>query len=138
MSRADRQTETAVQVEYYADFSIDFAKNPITGNLAMLTNDNSIKQSIKLLVLTVLGEWPHDNRIGSQVNRALFEPDDAITQSAIQETVTEVINNHEKRAKVLQVSVIPYGDNGIGVNIVFSIVNTGKMTSVAVILKRVR
>jgi phage baseplate assembly protein W len=139
MPRADRQTETAVQQEFFSDFSIDFSKNPVTGALARLTNENAVKQSIKLLVLSTMGEWPHANRLGSQVNRLLFDPNDNITASAVDITVREVIKNYEPRVDIVNVAVTSKEtDHAFKVDIIFSLKNSTAMHSVAVLLKRVR
>lgn len=139
MSRADRQTETSVQQEFYSDFAIDFSKNPITGALARLTNEDSIKQSIKILVFSILGEWPHANQIGSKVSHQIFEMVDDISASVLQTTVNDVLRNLEPRIDALQVIVRGDPDNhSYTLSILFSIKNTNISSSLTLILRRTR
>jgi phage baseplate assembly protein W len=139
MPRPDRNTETAVKQEFYSDFSVDFSKNPITGALARLTNEDSVKQSIKILVFSMLGEWPHANRLGCAVHKQLFEMADDITASVMQTTVTEVLKKYEPRIGFLKVNIINDADNHqYTINILFTLQNTTGISSVNMILKRIR
>jgi phage baseplate assembly protein W len=139
MPRADRQTETSVQQELYSDFSIDFSKNPITGILARLSNEESIKQSIRILIFSILGEWPHANALGSKVHNVLFEIADDITASVLQSTILNVLNKYEPRVTVLNVKVTDDADNNqFIVTLVFSINNTTTVSTLNLILSRVR
>ena len=57
----------------YSDISISFEKNPITGDILKVKNDVSIKQSIKVLLLTHFNERPFQEGKGTRPNKLLFE-----------------------------------------------------------------
>ena len=51
----------------FKDIKIDFARNPFTDDVAHVRNDNSIKQALKNLVLTVPGEVPFEWAFGNKI-----------------------------------------------------------------------
>lgn len=124
MARSDKITIEQKKVEYYSDFLNNFDKNPRTGFLARVTNEESVKQALKNLILTNRGERFQNPMFGSTVRASLFNPMDATTIIAIKESVTEAINMFEPRVELRDVIVIPYeNDNHILIKIVFSIRN---------------
>lgn len=124
MSRADKITIERKKVEYYSDFLNSFDKNPVTGYLAKVTNEESVKQSIKNIILTNRGERFYSPLFGSTVQASLFNPLDNTTLISIRDSIMESINRYEPRAILHQVNVIPRSsDNAVFVKIVFSIKN---------------
>jgi phage baseplate assembly protein W len=73
MSQSDRFTIKNNR-EYFSDFMANFDKNPVTGNLARVTNEDAIKQSLRNLVLTNRTERFYQPHIGSKVQSLLFDP----------------------------------------------------------------
>ena len=139
MARIDRIKPIEKIPEYYSDFDINLRTNPVTGNLARLTNAEAVKQSIMNLVLTSIRERPYQPQLGSQIRRSLFEPVSPITLTQIQESVKEVIENYEPRANVIRIDVIDALDiNSYIVNVIFSIANIQDPQNVQIVLERVR
>lgn len=137
-SRADKYTQTNKQ-EFFTDFLNDFDKHPFNNTLSKVINDNSIKQSIRNLILTNRGERLFQPTIGSDVYRSLFEPNDVITAENITYYVRSTITQNEPRVLLLQVNVYPSPDrNYFTVNIIFSLINNNTPIQMSVILKRVR
>ena len=68
---------------------------------------NSVKQAIKLLVLTRFGERLFDPTSGSPVYGLLFDPIDPITTEVLRRSIEQVIQNHEPRVVLNQLTVIP-------------------------------
>lgn len=139
MSRADLQTYKRKQLEYYSDFLNDFSLNPISGMLARVTNEESVKQSMKNIILTNIGERPFSN-LGSKVRASLFEPIDVTSSDLIKSTIRQAIVNHEKRAKIIDIIVDPDEENqGYNIVIEYSIINIPDKTFVfSYFLKRIR
>ena len=138
-TRADRYTQLDKVPDLFSDFLSDLTPHPITRDLTRYKNDQSIKQSIKNLVLTNYGERFFQPNIGSAVNRSLFEPDDAFLENDIVDSVTRTILTSEPRVNLVNVSVSPSDiENSISINIVFYIINNTQLQSVDVILRRVR
>lgn len=138
-TRADRYSQLDKVPDLFSDFLSDLTPHPITKDLTRYKNDQSIKQSIKNLVLTNYGERFFQPNIGSAVNRSLFEPDDAFLENDIVDSVTRTILTSEPRVNLVNVSVSPTDiENSISINIVFYIINNTQLQSVDVILRRVR
>ena len=124
MAREDKLTIEQKKIEYYSDFLNDFDKNPVTGFLARVTNEESVKQSIKNIILTGRGERFYNPYFGSTVRSSLFDPMIDTTFIAIKESIIESINNFEPRADLKAVIVTPYKDtNDVFVKIVFGVKN---------------
>lgn len=138
MSRADKRTWRSVEPVVYSDFDSSFRKNPVTGSLIRITNEDSIKQSIRNLILASAGEWAHHPKLGSAIYSMLFEPLDPVTASTIQELVLESLQL-EPRAKFNAVDVTESSDgNGYYVSITFTPINSTRASSLTILLKRVR
>ncbi len=139
-SRADKFTIETKKVTQYSDFLNDFSKNPLTGLLAMAHNEESVKQSLRNLVLTDRTERFYHPDIGSKIHSLLFEPMDVVTEELLKTTITESIKNNEPRAKLHNVDINSQPDyNAYFINIVFEIVNIPNETfDFSIILRRVR
>jgi len=139
MSRADRQSYKRKQIEYYSDFLNDFSLNPVSGMLARVTNEESVKQSMKNIVLTNIGERPF-SRIGSKAKASLFEPEDLISADLLKSTIHQALVNYEKRAEIHSIVVIPdYSNDGYNISIEYSIINTPNQTFILnLFLSRIR
>ncbi len=112
------------QIKKYIDIDMNFGKNPFTKDVMLKKGDASIKQSVKNLVLSRVGERPFQPNIGTQVYNILFDnimPQTAIT---LQSTIENVINTFEPRVVLGEVECVPDHDNhGYAVSIVFTLIN---------------
>lgn len=137
--RADYYSQTQKMPDIYSDFLDDFSSHPITGDIARLRNEQSVKQSLRNLVLTNYGERFFQPNIGCNVMRSLFEIIDLFTIHEIQYHVKQTIENSEPRVNLLQVIVTPNDvNNQITISIIFSLINSTAIQSLDLILKRVR
>jgi len=139
MSRSDRYTVKQAKPVLYSDFLINFDRNPVSGNLARVTNEESVKQSIRNLVLTNKSERFYDMNKGSKVSSMLFDLASDTTEVSLETSIREVIQNYEPRAKInkIQVDSLP-DNNSLVVKIVFSLINIPQEISFNLLLKRVR
>lgn len=139
MARADLYTQTQKKQEYFSDFLTSFDKHPISDDVARLTNENSVRQSIKNLVLTNYGERLYNSQIGSNVNKSLFEPYSPFTAEDLIRQISDTIKAKETRAFLHTVNVYPSPDqNYFSVNIIFSIINNPEPITLDFILRRVK
>lgn len=149
MSRVERNTYKAAMPEYFSDFLVNFDRNPLTGLLTKVSNEDAIKQSIYLTVLTSLGERFYHPYFGSKVETSLFELEDQNTIDLIKMTIEQSIRNHEKRADLKSVELVPRNTphdddpsrnaHSLLVQIKFECVNIpGKTFDMAFLLKRIR
>lgn len=123
----------------YADFHKDLTVNPISGDLALKSNEEAIKESIKNLILTNRGERLFQPNIGSDVRASLFENATPATLKVLEERVRDVINNFEPRVSLINVDVTSlYDDNRVQVTIYFYVKNSEDPVSVTVFIERVR
>ena len=139
MSRADKLTSNIKKDVLYSDFLTDFAKHPLNGSLARLTNEDSVRQSITNLLMTEQFERPYQPTIGSKLHSLLFDPMDEVTVNLLKTTIEDTIRLHEPRANFISVQIFPVEDrNEYNVNITFSLSNTIGEVQMSVIIKRNR
>jgi len=140
VDRAARYTVKTKQIEAYSDFYIDFDLNPITGYLARVTNEDSVKQSLKTLLLTQRGERFYDVACGSRLYSLLFEPIDSVTEGSIKDEILTTIQNNEPRVSDVVCKVSADPDNDFyNVSIYYSIINIPTQTfTLNLTLSRVR
>jgi hypothetical protein len=139
LSRADTITQLDKKQELFSDFLDNFDKHPISHGLIKITNEQSIKQSLRNLILTNLGERLFQPNIGSNIHRALFEPNDIVTAENISFYIKNTIQYNEPRVKVLNIEVLPdISRYSFNVNIIFSVINSTTPVTLNLILKRVR
>lgn len=138
MARADKFTPAEAQnKDVYSDFLINFDLNPITGNLAKVTNEDAVKQSIRQLLLTNRGERLYQPLTGARLSALLFENDTIVSMSALDKEIRETIELFEPRINVEQLNLVEM-DYEIQVTLVFSIINKPEIYDMNIILQRVR
>ena len=74
LSRADVISQTQKKIETYSDFSTNFIKHPVTNELILIKNEDSVRQAFKNLILTNIEERMFSPFFGSNVRRSLFDP----------------------------------------------------------------
>lgn len=138
-SRADKITAATKKDLFYSDFLINLDKHPLNGSLARTTNEDSVKQAIRNLILTDIYERPYQPQLGSKFHSLLFEPMNELTTPLLQRTIEDTIRLYEPRATLRYVRVTPVESrNEYSVNIVFSLVNVIGDIQMDLIIKRVR
>ena len=121
----------------FKDIGVSFSKNSFTDDLAIVKNENSIKQSVKNLVLTQMGEKPFQPTKGCRVNALLFEPLDPFTADALKEEVLNTIRQYEPRVKISDCIVTPILEsNKINISITYRVVGLPIVETIAFILQR--
>jgi phage baseplate assembly protein W len=142
MNRSDKFTIEQKKVEYYSDILTNFDKNPLTGYLARVTNEESIKQSLKSLILTQRTERPFQPWLGSRVYSLLFELNNPMTDFALIEEIKSTIEICESRVSVEDVKIYSNQDrdtNEINITIIFKILSAPELIhSLDFVLTRVR
>ncbi len=122
----------------YSDFLNNFDVNPVTGNLAKVTNENSIKQALRNRILTNRGERFYDASYGSNIKAQLFDIVSPETADNIRMYVENCIN-HEPRVKLVSVEIYDEATlNGYRIGISFNIINIPDTQSLQLVLKRAR
>lgn len=89
----------------FKDLSFNFSKNPITNDVVILKNEEAIKQSVKNLVLTKIGERPFNPYLGTDTTSYLFELSSAVSANSLIEAIEKVLLENEPRIRLVNISV---------------------------------
>ena len=141
MARAERNSYKSVLPEYFSDFLITFERNPVTGILKKVSNEDAIKQAVILTVLTSLGERFYQPHFGSKIETSLFEFLNNETIDLIRFTIESSLKNFEPRVSLKDISVNSdiFDENNLAVTIKFECINLPeRLIEVDVPLTRIR
>lgn len=123
----------------YKDLDLNFTPHPVTGDINILKDIEAVKRSVRNLILHNFYERPFRSNIGSGVKQSLFENMGPVQVYQLKANIESAIAIHEKRAKLLSVNLIDKSDeNGLELEVVFSVNNAFEPVTVNVFLKRVR
>ena len=123
----------------YTDFDFNFIANPNNGDISKKVDTESVKQSVRNLILTNRGERPFQPFLGSNVRGLLFELGDPFTALELQKEITNTIDNFEPRVELIDVRVTDELDNNrFKIQIYFAIVSTGQQENVDFYLERIK
>ena len=122
----------------FKDFDLSFRKNPITGDVNTLKNENAIKEAVKNIVRYNFYEKPFLPNDGGNITGALFELYESGQSSLIEEQIKNIINLYEPRVVCYRViSEFNERDNDLQVEIYYLITGLPNVIdNLEVILKR--
>ena len=104
------------------DLKINFKPHPITGDLQVTKDETAVKQSVVNLLMTIPGERPFNNDLGSNLSALLFEPMDYGVAAQIKNEITSTIENYEPRIGIIDLNVEPlFNENSFDVHLEFTI-----------------
>ena len=136
-AEATNNSERSAQI--YKDINLSFARHPLTGDIAFLTDVEAVKRSVRNLINTNFYERPFHPEIGSDVRSILFEPVSPPVANVLQRNIEDVIKNFEPRAELISVDVVPNIDaNAYAATIKFYVVNSPTAVEVNIFLERLR
>jgi hypothetical protein len=125
--------------EFFSDFTRNLETVPGRTDVSRVINENSVKESIKNLVLTDRGERLMQPNIGCDIRGSLFENIDANTILILEQNIKTTLRTYEPRCVVQGVEIQANTDtNDLRVKIVFNTINTTTLSSVTIDLNRVR
>ena len=137
-----RRTKTTPQTAkpiVYSDFYSNFDLELVKKDLLSYKNEDSVKRSIRNILLTDKGERFFNPTFGSDIRKMLFENFSPSTEQVIADLIKTAIGNHEPRANVIDVNVSGNPDqNSMYINIVFSVINKAEPVTLELILNRIR
>ena len=106
----------------FNDINLSFKRHPVTNELVVIKNEDAIKQSVKNIIFTILGEKPFLPLFGSKLNSALFELDTNFNETKISDEISSVLLNNEPRISNILVSVSnPQDSHELNVTIQYDI-----------------
>jgi phage baseplate assembly protein W len=125
--------------ETYSDFHKDLTQSPVNFDLARKIDEESIKESIKNLVMTDRGERLFQPNIGCDVRKMLFENAGADTIVIIKEMIKSTVKTYEPRANLLGVDILASVDElRFTIIITFNVINRAEPITLTVTLDRVK
>jgi phage baseplate assembly protein W len=129
----------ATKLNLYSDIDFTFTKKPVTADVALSYNEQSVIRSVRNLLLTNEYERPFNPSLGSNINALLFENDTPFTASSLESEIENTIKNYEPRVNLQSVVVNPQPDkNAYSVQLTFYIENATLPTVVTLLLERNR
>ena len=139
ISYADRFTVTQLVSERYSDLYNNLDKNFGTRDLARLTNEDSIINSLKNIILTKKGERPFYPEFGCNISGLLFENFSKFTHDAIETEIKTAVQNFEPRIKTIRVTAVEdQEDHSIELQLYFTTINNPNNISISFLLSRLR
>lgn len=123
----------------FSDLDLDFLPHPTTKDVMKKVGVESVKRSVRNLILTNFYDRPFRSYIGSNAQKLLFENASPLTASFLKDAITEVLTNFEPRISVkgLQVN-FDIDNNGYNVTIAFIILNNNLPVTINLFLERIR
>jgi len=94
----------------FKDIDLSFLPHPVSGDIRVLKNEDSIKRAVRNLVQTIDGERPFQSNLGTDVTRSLFDFVDYGTASVITQQIFDVLRGFEDRIANTLVRVDPRPD----------------------------
>ena len=95
----------------FKDINLSFKRHPVTNDLVVIKNEDAIKQSVKNIIFTILGEKPYVPLFGTSVNNSLFELSNPLDHIRISEEISSTLLNYEPRISNIEVNVSNYPDS---------------------------
>ena len=123
----------------YTDLDLNFAKNPVTNDVNVVSDETAVKRSLKNLLLTNEYERPFQPGIKSNVTAHLFENFTPLTEARLEKGIRDTLLSFEPRITVQDVVVTGNPDyNRFDVTIMFQLKNTPNVTEFQFYLERLR
>ena len=137
--RKTKSTPQTAKPIVYSDFYSNFDLELVKRDLLSYKNEDSVKRSIRNILLTDRGERFFNPTFGSDIRKMLFENFSPSTEQVVADLIKTAIGNHEPRANVIDVNVSGNPDqNSMYINIVFSVINKAEPVTLELILNRIR
>jgi|DEB0MinimDraft_6_1074348.scaffolds.fasta_scaffold32106_2 phage baseplate assembly protein W len=127
------------KISIYSDFKKDMEKSPVSSDLTVRKDEESVKEAIKNILLTDRGERLMQPNLGGHLKAMLFENITPGVLKTIEDQVRTTLDIYEPRAELLDVTVSSLvDDNTVRVRVEFMIRNQSNPISVDVFLERTR
>jgi|TARA_B100000073_G_scaffold16169_1_gene13140 phage baseplate assembly protein W len=123
----------------FVDVNPNFTRHPVTGDIGVLKNEDAIKQSVKNIVMTQLGEKFFDPLFGTSSNGLLFENFNSIVSDRLALEIEDAIKFYEPRVTFDDIDIFEdVRNNSIKFNVNFTIIGSPlDQQSISLILEKV-
>jgi phage baseplate assembly protein W len=123
----------------YVDFDLDLRKNPVSKDIVKLTNAESVKNSVKNILLTNLYEVPFHPEFGSGILSSLFDNWLPTSPAILEKQIAFILKTKEPRITLAGLEI--YKDSNksaIKLDVYFIIKATSETVILNLILARAR
>jgi predicted component of type VI protein secretion system len=123
----------------YSDIDLDFIRHPITSDVPVKRDMESVKRSLRNLILYNRYEKPFNPEIFTGLRSLLFENTSPIFLAVMETRIKELIRNYEPRIDQLGVDVSPVEDEyQLNITIRFTTIALPEVEEVSFTLERIR
>ena len=112
--------------------------HPITKDIIKKTNEQSVRQSLRLLLQTVFYDRKWQPQIGCNLNELLFGQLDAFQLFSTEETLKTIIKKYEPRIELQEVKCTSDNSFSVTVKIVYRIIMLDKTDTFIYTINKVR
>jgi phage baseplate assembly protein W len=99
------RTDKASEKPAFSDFYTNFNVHPQNKRLAKYTNEESVKRSIKNLILTDKYDRLFQPEVGCRIRSLLFENMSPAIEDELKKTIQETIDTYEPRARLIDIVI---------------------------------
>jgi len=133
------QSKSTRNSRQFRDIDLDFNRNAVTNDVAVVEDVVAVKRAVKNLIQTNFYERPFHPELGCGIRELLFENFTPMTKIFLQRKIEEVLINYEPRINLQNVAVDDDQDNNrLVVDIYFYVVGVPGPQVVQSFLQRVR
>jgi phage baseplate assembly protein W len=133
------QSKSTRNSRQFRDIDLDFNRNVVTNDVAVVEDVVAVKRSVRNLIQTNFYERPFHPELGCGIRELLFENFTPMTKIFLQRKIEEVLINYEPRINLQNVAVDDDQDNNrLVVDIYFYVVGVPGPQTVSTFLQRVR
>ena len=133
------QSKSTRNSRQFRDIDLDFNRNAVTNDVAVVEDVVAVKRSVRNLIQTNFYERPFHPELGCGIRELLFENFTPMTKIFLQRKIEEVLINYEPRINLQNVAVDDDQDgNRLVVDIYFYVVGVPGPQQVSTFLQRVR
>ena len=133
------QSKSTRNSRQFRDIDLDFNRNAITNDVAVVEDVIAVKRSVKNLIQTNFYERPFHPELGCGVRGLLFENFTPLTMIYMKRKIEETLINYEPRVSLTSVNVDDDQDrNRLVVDIHFRIIGVEGPQVVSTFLQRIR
>lgn len=123
----------------FTDFYNNFNVHPQNKRLALHTDEQSVRRSMRNILSTNTKERLFNPEFGGGLRRFLFEDISVMTADLIKDAIKDSIRRHEPRARVVDVLVVSNEfAHSYDVSVYYEIINNANPQTLQLTLYRVR
>ena len=123
---------------WYTDIDLNLTAHPNSKDLTLKQDVESVKRSLRNIMLTNKYERPFKPNFGANLRGLLFELADDMTKFEIRKQIIEALEMLEPRVTIDEIYLQQTRNNAMHVNLHYGVVGVREPQTLEVILQRVR